>query len=51
MEREGNEEDAEDIEFDGGFRIPADIYSRLFDYQKTGEHIQDTYIYTQELLP
>lgn len=26
-----------DVEFDGGYRIPADIYDRLFDYQKTGE--------------
>lgn len=26
----------EDAVFQGGFRIPWDIYSRLFDYQKTG---------------
>ncbi len=25
-----------DAEFEGGFRIPGDIYSSLFDYQKTG---------------
>jgi DNA excision repair protein ERCC-6 len=25
-----------DTEFDGGFRIPGDIYPALFDYQKTG---------------
>lgn len=25
-----------DVEFDGGFRVPGDIYHRLFDYQKTG---------------
>lgn len=25
-----------DAVFDGGFRIPGDIYSSLFDYQKTG---------------
>ncbi|EMD89287.1 hypothetical protein COCC4DRAFT_60832 [Bipolaris maydis ATCC 48331] len=25
-----------DAEFDGGFRIPGDIYPALFDYQKTG---------------
>ncbi|GMH43692.1 hypothetical protein BSKO_11614 [Bryopsis sp. KO-2023] len=24
------------VEFDGGYRIPNDIYSRLLDYQKTG---------------
>lgn len=25
-----------DVVFDGGYRIPGDIYARLFDYQKTG---------------
>lgn len=25
-----------DVVFDGGYRIPGDIYERLFDYQKTG---------------
>lgn len=25
-----------DVVFEGGFRVPADIYTRLFDYQKTG---------------
>ncbi|KAF2464689.1 DNA repair protein-like protein Rhp26/Rad26 [Lindgomyces ingoldianus] len=25
-----------DVEFDGGFRIPGDIFPALFDYQKTG---------------
>lgn len=25
-----------DTEFDGGFRIPGDLYPALFDYQKTG---------------
>ena len=28
--------DAPDVQFDGGYRIPANIYDRLFDYQKTG---------------
>jgi len=26
----------EDLELDGGFRLPGDIYPYLFDYQKTG---------------
>jgi hypothetical protein len=25
-----------DVVFDGGYRIPGNIYARLFDYQKTG---------------
>ncbi|KAL9529993.1 DNA repair protein [Sphaerulina musiva] len=25
-----------DAEFDGGFRVPGDVYPSLFDYQKTG---------------
>jgi hypothetical protein len=25
-----------DVEFDGGLRVPGDIYNRLYDYQKTG---------------
>ena len=32
MEREGEEED---IVFQGGYRIPFNIYSKLFDYQRT----------------
>ncbi|KAK9811155.1 hypothetical protein WJX73_007203 [Symbiochloris irregularis] len=28
--------DAPDVQYDGGYRIPANIYDRLFDYQKTG---------------
>lgn len=28
--------DLPDVVFDGGYRIPGDIYARLFDYQKTG---------------
>ncbi|KAF2133214.1 DNA repair and recombination protein RAD26 [Dothidotthia symphoricarpi CBS 119687] len=41
-EEEGEEESylphptEADTEFDGGFRIPGDIYPALFDYQKTG---------------
>lgn len=34
------EEDVEkppDVVFEGGFRIPGDLYGRLFDYQKTGK--------------
>lgn len=25
-----------DAVFDGGFRVPGNVYDRLFDYQKTG---------------
>lgn len=38
-EREGSEwepEIDEEVEFDGGLRIPSSVYDRLFDYQKTG---------------
>lgn len=24
------------VEFDGGLRVPGEIYNRLYDYQKTG---------------
>lgn len=37
--REGSDwepDDGEELEFDGGLRIPASLYDRLFDYQKTG---------------
>ncbi|OJD39840.1 dna repair and recombination protein rad26 [Diplodia corticola] len=27
-----------DTNFDGGFKVPGDIYPNLFDYQKTGVH-------------
>ena len=27
----------EDVVFDGGYQVPGGIYSRLFDYQKTGK--------------
>jgi DNA excision repair protein ERCC-6 len=42
VEEEGDEECYQphptepDTEFDGGFRVPGDIYPALFDYQKTG---------------
>lgn len=29
-------EDKEEVEFDGGLRIPASVYDKLFEYQKTG---------------
>jgi hypothetical protein len=32
-EEEGEEED---VEFDGGLRIPGRVYGRLFEYQRTG---------------
>lgn len=33
---QGQEEEAmEEVEFEGGFRIPAALYERLFDYQRT----------------
>lgn len=25
----------DDVEYEGGYRLPGDIYSSLFDYQKT----------------
>ena len=37
-----------DTEFDGGYRIPGDIYPNLFDYQKTG--VQWLYeLFTQQV--
>lgn len=32
-----NQDMEEDVVFDGGYQVPGGIYSRLFDYQKTGE--------------
>lgn len=32
-------DELEDVVFEGGFRVPADIYNRLFDYQKTGVRV------------
>ena len=32
----------DDIVFDGGYRIPGTIYSRLFDYQKTGTYMHQS---------
>lgn len=37
--REGDDvvvEEQEEVEFDGGLRVPGSVYDRLFDYQKTG---------------
>ncbi|KAL3138902.1 hypothetical protein ABBQ32_005724 [Trebouxia sp. C0010 RCD-2024] len=31
-----NQDMEEDVVFDGGYQVPGGIYSRLFDYQKTG---------------
>ena len=36
MEAEG-ESELSPAEFDGGLRIPANIFNKLFDYQKTGD--------------
>jgi hypothetical protein len=35
-------DESEDVVFEGGFRVPADIYNRLFDYQKTGTDTRGT---------
>ena len=35
-------DESEDVVFEGGFRVPADIYNRLFDYQKTGMNLRAT---------
>lgn len=32
-----NQDIEEDVVFDGGYQVPGSIYSRLFDYQKTGK--------------
>lgn len=32
-----NQDTEEDVVFDGGYQVPGSIYSRLFDYQKTGQ--------------
>jgi DNA excision repair protein ERCC-6 len=29
-------DEEEDVEFEGGFRVPGRLYSRLFEYQRTG---------------
>lgn len=34
---EDNEIDEDDIEFDGGMRVPREMYDNLFEYQKTGK--------------
>lgn len=41
--REGDDwvpDSKEEIEFDGSLRIPASVYDKLFDYQKTGVSIR-----------
>jgi DNA excision repair protein ERCC-6 len=39
-EENGEEEEAQevapDVIFEGGYRVPGDLYSKLFDYQRTG---------------
>lgn len=35
LRAEGSEP-PQDAEFDGGFKVPGSIFSRLFDYQRTG---------------
>ena len=37
MAEEASISSEEDAAFDGGFKVPGSIFSRLFDYQKTGE--------------
>ena len=37
MAEEASVASEEDAAFDGGFKVPGSIFSRLFDYQKTGE--------------
>ena len=32
---EEEEEEEEDVVFEGGYRLPADVWNRLFDYQRT----------------
>ena len=39
MEGEEREDVLAVVEFDGGLRVPGDIYNRLYDYQKTGAHL------------
>lgn len=34
---EGAKEEPFAAEFDGGYKVPGEIFSRLFDYQKTGQ--------------
>ena len=41
-EEEGDDwilDDSEEVEFDGGLKVPSMVYDRLFDYQKTGVSI------------
>ena len=34
--RDESEEKVPDVVFEGGFRIPGELYNKLYDYQKTG---------------
>jgi SNF2 family DNA or RNA helicase len=33
---EDDEEEVEEVEFEGGFKLAAATYNKLYDYQKTG---------------
>ncbi len=35
LESDYGSEDEEDVVFEGGYRLPADVWHRLFDYQRT----------------
>ncbi len=35
-----NQDMEDDVVFDGGYQVPGSVYSRLFDYQKTGILLQ-----------
>jgi hypothetical protein len=35
---EGTDEEPSAAEFDGGYKVPGEVFSRLFDYQKTGQY-------------
>lgn len=35
-----NQDMEDDVVFDGGYQVPGSVYSRLFDYQKTGLLLQ-----------
>lgn len=34
------QEQQEDVVYDGGFRVPGDLHDRLLDFQKTGEALR-----------
>ena len=39
-----NEEEGEDVEFTGGYKLPDFIYDNLFDYQQTGKREKDYFV-------